>query len=236
VWYGWCRPRVDQGRAYGMRIGIAMVCCAALGAIACQPAVAGPIYGTVYSEDFNNPGFQGTPLNLGVDSNSDRWVVTDYSLINNFDGWTFVNGDYLATNGADSSDSALLLNESSGSGTASTTLSDLNVGEGYVLTFLQWGDNRPGQAYVGTVSVGGGLVLTYTGVDQAPGTNPGVVQSVYFIATSTTETLAFGQDSSTQGSPIIDDILVTGVPEPGSLVLLGTGLLGLATLRRARTA
>ena len=186
----------------------------------------------IYSENFNSPAFMGSPL--PATATSDHWANTNYFYINNADGWTFSNGDYLAVD-AGTSDGALLLNENSGPGTASTTISGLTIGDTYTVSFLQWGDNEPGQSYAGSVSVDG-TTFNYSGTDLNAGLNPGVLQSFTFVANASTATatLYFGQSSTSAASPIIDNIVVSSVPEPGTLPLLASGLAFLPLIRRRR--
>src|SRR5579864_6628503 len=92
------------------RLGLFSASLAALVSFSCSANAA------IYTENFNNVGFAGASLGLGSTENfSDRYNPADYRQINNFDGWTFTGGAYLATNGASSgapyTDGAVLLNE-----------------------------------------------------------------------------------------------------------------------------
>ena len=169
-------------------------------AVGTAVAVISPAYAaTTYFEDFNNGGFAGAPLSLPPsDESSDRWSQTTYSVINNFNGWTFAANTFYAQQ-TGTSDGAVLLNE--GGGQASTTITGLMSGETYQLSFLQWGDNRPGEAYSGSVSIDGNLVLSYNGVDGAPGTNPGTLRTATFTASGSSALLVFDEASQTQDLP-----------------------------------
>jgi hypothetical protein len=185
----------------------------------------------VYSENFNNTGFQGGSIGVSF---SDRWANTAYYSINTFDGWTFSSSAIYALKNDGSGDGALLLNEVGGQG--SVVVFGLSAGQTYQLSFLQWGDNNPGQPYSGDVKVDGNTLLTYNGTDLAAGTNPGTVRSLQFTAAGPSATLLFRETNGGPASPIIDNVQVSVVPEPGgiTLALFGTALTALGLFRARR--
>lgn len=64
-----------------------------------------------------------------------------------------------------------------------------------------------------------------------------VVKSFTFMATDSSATLAFASLETKQGiasGPVIDAVSVSPVPLPGSVLLLGTGILGLVLLGMRR--
>jgi hypothetical protein len=192
----------------------------------------------VFTEDFNNPAFIGSPVLVygsGVDSpSSDRWANTNYYAVNNFNGWTFAGGAYLAeqTNpaGVTTGNGALLLNENGGVG---TNIVGLVVGQKYDISLLLWGDNRPGQPYVFNISIGPNSWTT-PGVDGNPGSNLGTIENYVFTATGTSETLKLSQGSATEASPIVDNISIAAIPEPSTwaMLLLGFAGVGFMAYRR----
>lgn len=211
--------------------------------IAVNAANIGAANAAVYTENFDNPAFINT-LSLGYGStadsaSSDRWTNTNYYTINNVDGWTFNNpGTYIAeqtdTNGVLTGNGALLLNENGGVG---TTIVGLVAGQKYDISLLLSGDNRPGSAYVFNISMGGTSWVT-TGVDGSAGSNPGTVENYIFTATGSSETLTLSQSSSTQASPIVDDLSIAAVPEPSTwaMIILGFASIGFMSYRRKSKA
>jgi hypothetical protein len=193
----------------------------------------------VYTENFNDPTFVGSPalvFGSSVDSaSSDRWANTNYYTINNVGGWTFNNpGTSLAeqTNnqGVPTGNGALLLNENGGVG---TTIVGLVAGQSYNISLLLSGDNRPGQSYVFDISIGSNSWST-SGVDGNAGSNSGTIENYAFTATGTSETLRLSQSSTTQASPIIDNISIAAVPEPSTWAMLVLGFAGVGFLAYRR--
>jgi hypothetical protein len=184
----------------------------------------------INSEDFNDPGFQGSfRCCLSPPTSSDKYALTNYYNINNVENWTFAGDVQYALNGS-RTDGAVLLNEGYGSvpgGSASTTVAGLNPGTTYTLSFDVWGDNIPGQAWVLNVSVDGAFLLGLTAVDQQPGTNLGTTAMVSFTATGTSAVLGFSQASTTSASPIFDNVQVSTTPLPAALPLFASGLGGM---------
>ena len=188
----------------------------------------------VYTENFNNSAFVGSSIGLkGSDLTSDRFGATDYYSINNFDGFTFSGTTPLLAQATGTGDGALELNEPSGA--ASVTLTGLVSGQAYDFSFLLSGDNRPGEAYVLNVNLGGNTT-TINGVDGASGSNLGTVEHIGFTPTGTTESLILSQASTTAASPVLDNLSVSAAPEPGvwALMIAGLAMMGGALRLRRR--
>ena len=130
------------------------------------------------------------------------------------------------------------LNEN-GPGTASYDLTGLAIGANYTLSFNYWGDNEPGQPYQLTASVDGTNIFSSpTMYDQSSGYygGIGIVASVIFQATQSSEIMTFTGSTLSSASPVIDNILVTSnVPEPEefAMILLGLPFLGWSMLRKS---
>ena len=213
-----------------------------IGAAALIAVPSGAQASVVYSEDFNSPGFLGA-LYAGDtnDHNNERYVnpTIDFYTAVNFHGWTFSNGSspagptfinaYDATN-LPYTDGAVLLNENGGGGTAATTVPGLTPGGQYVLSFLYYGDNRPGGTYGLQVDVNGGSFASLTGTIGAAGGLPnGILYSgTFFADIGGNAQLNFSQYNSTgEGSPIFDDVTISQTPLPSTWTMLIAGFAGL---------
>ena len=138
------------------------------------------------------------------------------------------------------------------SGSLSQTLTGLSVGTTYQVTFdvasaqqTGYPTNDPNgpETFTQTLQVSlsgvnGTESDTITGLTYTqPGVNGWTAETVDFTSTSATETLSFlagGAPTSLPSFVLLDNVSASPVPEPGSLALLSTGLLGLGGLVRSR--
>jgi hypothetical protein len=123
----------------------------------------------------------------------------------------------------------------------SQTITGLKVGDSYSLAFYQGAAQQEGDSGATTEQwqvTFGGKIDTSTLMNNA---SEGVVgwnaQSMFFIATSTSETLTFlalGTPSNEPPVVLLADVALTDIPEPTDYAMLGAGALGLMLLRRRR--
>lgn len=103
----------------------------------------------------------------------------------------------------------------------------------YVLTFLLGGNQRGFPADTVFVSFGADN-LTPLGITLSSG-DPLALQTITFTS-ALGGTLSFDHAGNDNVGLILDNVTLDQVPEPGSLVLLGSGLAALGLWRRRRSA
>ena len=190
-----------------------------------------------YFQNFNDLGFAGAPCSVCTagDDNNEKYVnpTIQFSTAKNNVGWTFSNTDSPGSTFFQAfdkmglfSDGAILLNEN-GPGTASYTVTGLVPSSLFQLSFLVYGDNRPGGQWGLNVSVNGGAPVNYGAVIGAAGSNPGTTETFSALSDSFgSAVLLFAQTGSVgQGSPIIDDVAVSQTPLPSTWLMLLSGFL-----------
>lgn len=210
-------------------------------AISCVPAVAANVFVETFDDiaAFQGQGYPGYgPGGSPLNTYSEAWAPTYYYRINQVNQWSFFNGAQFVTNA--NLNGALLLNESGDSGAASNTsplaiytLTGLIQGQQYRVGFSYWGDNNAGNPYQLVSYIDGAVLFNVTEIAGVAGSLPEGHSGYYeFIASNNTAILGFGQVLRSGASPIIDNILVSAVPEPDTRALLLLGSLVL--LRRLR--
>jgi hypothetical protein len=188
---------------------------------------------------WDNTGNSGNAYNFlfvnPTDSSHDQTGASDLVTF-----WTPISG---SPNGGN----FVALDSDYNSGALSQTLSGLGIGETVTVTF-QWAvTQQQGTAWTGwsqdylAITLGGQTVNSPYLTDQSHASTAWQTNSVSFIATSTSETLSFLADVASSQNPgnepsfvLLDGISATQTPEPSSLILLGTGLTGIAGLVRSK--
>jgi hypothetical protein len=129
----------------------------------------------------------------------------------------------------------------------SQTITGLTVGKTYAVSFAWAGAQQEGPSYISPTTDQWSVTLGGSGTQSTPvldvtgkGFSGWMTETFDYVATSSTEVLSFLASGTPAGQPpfaLLANVSMTQVPEPASLMVMGTGLAGLlvlATRRRIR--
>lgn len=199
-----------------MRTTLALIALTTLTAFAPAPAQAL----TVFSEDFEASAQGGNVTPTG-------WTVTDGSVDVVYPGW--FGGLCLGSGKCVDLDGS-----TSNAGVLSRSLT-LTAGWTYTLSFDMAGNRRGAGSEAVTVNFGSAsTVLSFA---NSSSTAPWQSYSLSFTPSATgSYALTFANAGGDNQGAMLDNISVTTVPEPASILMLGAGLLTIGALKRRRAA
>jgi choice-of-anchor C domain-containing protein len=140
--------------------------------------------------------------------------------------------DYIGTYWAASEGSRSLDLSAVGAGTVSQQLSGLTAGQQYTVSFDLAGNPDGGPATKSLAVSAGGITSLYsfdtTGASRSA--MGWVTHTFVFVATATTDTLAFLSSTGTSFGPALDNVTIAATPIPGAILLFGSALGGMGFL------
>lgn len=199
-------------------------------------AVSGlTFFATPNSVGYSNSNFMGWDIYSNLTGISNSPVLTPYGI-----NLTGTVASCVNSNGCDPLTVAVSdTGFTAAAGSFESALSNIQTGSGSVMqqayydsTDTYFGPNNQGGSLIG----GGPITLTDSGYISTTGLGPiagGSAYSLTLVDTFSSSCVNSGCASFTIGGEITDP--PSTVPEPGTLALFGSGLLGLALFMRRRT-